>query len=267
MPKKPDDDIEKKEVTKGATCGDMDVFEQEIKLKKRLKDELDDYVTKLTSIKGAIEDKIKDYCAERENFEKRKSESMKYHKAKAIVIEGVVKNTKSAIDKEINKYDEKINNILQDIKKWEDKEIPKARMELCETEKDYKTLRYKCTKLNKKIKKYKASNEEKLNKLDELKKDIDLLDETKKGPEIYIKLNEFNRILGEIELKPGDDLIKEFYEVWKNFDNKDKERQEKKQKRKITIEEAKEKVRTCKELKKDRLNEILKSVGRVTLEE
>ncbi len=266
MPKKPDEDIEKKEMTKDVTCGDMKVFSQEIKLKKQLMKDLDEYVTKLSGITDVIKDKIEEYCAEREDFEKRKSELVKYHKDRSIVIEGVVKNTKSAIDKEISKYDEKINNVLQDIKNWEEKEIPKARMELCETEKDYKTLRYKCTKLNKKIKKYKTSHEEKLNKLDELRKDIDLLDETKKGNQIYVKLNEFNRILGEIELKPGDDLVKEFYEVWKAFDNKDKERQEKKQKRKITIEEAKEKVRTCKELKKDRLNEILKSVSRVTPE-
>ena len=123
-------------------------------------------------------------------------------------------------------------------------------------------MNYKFHKLKDKITDYESSIRAKLSKLEAEKDNIDNnFDETKQGQEIYVRLNQINKILEEIELKSADDLKNELYETWKIKDNKEKEVIEKRQKKNITKEEHVGKEKTCKELKKDRLKEILSSIG------
>lgn len=263
MPKKIEEENERKEATKTATNDEMELLKHEIGLKEELKNKLIDDISKLTRIEATIEQNIKDYGNARDKFESRKNELEKYYKLKEPMIETVIKDKKATIDKEIQKYDDNIVNIQKEIQKGENETIPAARSEYYATVKDSHNLKHQCKKKRAEIKNYETSIKEKLDKLEKEKAEvIDNLDETKQGPEIYIRLNEFNRVLGEIDLKTPDDFAKEFYELWKKFDNIDKQRQDKKQKCEITIEEIKEKERSYKKIKEERLTEFLKIIAK-----
>lgn len=268
MAKKSEDEMhtEKKESTSTAVCSDMDIFGQEIKLKRELKDKLDEDVVKLTTIKGAIEDKLKDYCAKRGELETARNEFIRYHKLKAPMIENIVKDKKTILDKIITNYNSNITAIIGEITKWENEKIPATRMEFCTADNVYKKTKYEFNKQEEKIKNYQASCEEKLDKLAKLKEEIDKHDETEDGPIIYVKLNELKRILDEVELQKGEILVQEFYTNFKNYDNSDKDRQGKKEKQKITIDELKEKKDNFMELKKKRKDELVKEVNMQTWE-